>query len=289
MSHCLLTNNFRFTYKSLPKHASKSKNKTKNEDKETSLCACVEGSLTLEVAMVIPLVVTFLICSLFFFRVLQVETAIDESLVYAGRMTAVECSAIDNHSVGLLSSEVLFRKELSKYPIVDQFVKGGGLGVSLLNSKFDGDYVELCAEYKMKFPITLLKVRDLALVQRSFQHKWIGKSVDEEGDLDPYVYVAATGSVYHTSASCHYIDLSIKEVEYCKIGALRNLDGHKYNYCHCAVANIHKLGRVYVTNYGTLYHASLNCSGIKRTVKMVRKSETGGLPACSKCGGSEVG
>lgn len=291
VSHCLSK---LFTYKSLPRHASKIKNnqiikqkvQMKECDKGTPSCTCIKGSLTVEAAAIFPLVAAFLVCMLFLFRVLQIEMAVDEALVYAGRMTAIEYSAVDNSTVGLVTAEALFQKELKQYPVVDKFVRGGSMGVSILKSKFDGDYVELCADYNVKIPGPIYKLDDLKFIQRANQRKWTGKTISGE-EFDPYVYVAKTGSVYHTSLSCHYIDLSTKAVEFSKINDLRNLSGHKYNACTCAVVAFKAGGNVYVTNYGTNYHATLNCPGLKRTIKMIKKSETGGLPLCSKCANHE--
>ena len=162
-------------------------------------------------------------------------------------------------------------------------MKGGTAGVSLLKSKFDGDFVELRAEYKVKIPVPLFQLKDLAFIQRSHNRKWTGKIIEGE-DFDAYVYVTKNGSVYHTSSGCHYIDLSIKAVEYSHVTELRNLNGGKYSPCGCMLTKYHSGGIVYITNYGTNYHGSLSCSGLKRTVQMIKKSEVNGLPLCSKCG-----
>lgn len=289
MSRCIKTRKKLITYKSLPEHASNLRIKnTQNfkKNKGTSSCICIKGSMTVEATVIFPLIAAFLICFLFLFRVLQIEMAVDEALVYAGRMTAVEYSAVDNSKVGLATAEVMFQKELKQYPVVNKFVKGGSFGVSLLKSKFDGDFVELRAEYKVKIPVPLFKLKDLAFIQRSHHRKWTGKTIGGE-DFDPYVYVAKNGSVYHTSSSCHYIDLSIKAVEHSKVSALRNLSGSKYSACGCMLTKYNSSGIVYITNYGTNYHGSLACSGLKRTVSMMKKSETKGLPPCSKCAHAE--
>lgn len=286
MSRCIKIRKNIFTYKSLPGHASKLETKHTHQfskNKEASSCTCMRGSLTLEASVVFPFVTAFLITFLFLFRILQIEMAVEEALVYAGRMTAVEYSAVDNQALGLATAEVLFQKELKQYPVVKKFVKGGTAGVSLLKSKFDGDYVELRAEYKVKIPVPLFQLKDLAFIQRSHNRKWIGKTIEGE-DFDAYVYVTKNGSVYHTSSGCHYIDLSIKAVEYSHVTELRNLNGGKYSPCGCMLTKYHSGGIVYITNYGTNYHGSLSCSGLKRTVQMIKKSEVNGLPLCSKCG-----
>ena len=67
-------------------------------------------------------------------------------------------------------------------------------------------------------------------------------------------------------------------------GALRNRSEHKYNGCDQCVAKKLKLGQVFITDYGTCYHATLSCSGLKRSVYLVPISEVNGMGACSKCG-----
>ena len=63
----------------------------------------------------------------------------------------------------------------------------------------------------------------------------------------------------------------------------RNENGEKYHKCELCADKINKFERVYITNYGNKYHTDLNCSGIKRTIEMVRLSDVEGKGACSKC------
>ena len=66
---------------------------------------------------------------------------------------------------------------------------------------------------------------------------------------------------------------------------LRSENGNKYYACEICAEKINNNQIVYITNQGERYHVRLNCSGIKRTVLMVRLSEAGGRLPCSKCGG----
>ena len=79
-----------------------------------------------------------------------------------------------------------------------------------------------------------------------------------------------------------YLDLSVHAAGKNQIGVLRNKDGSIYypcRSCHAAGAE----GTVYVTDYGTNYHASAGCSKLKRVVYRIRKEQAEGKSPCKKC------
>ncbi len=253
-----------------------------NLSNETPLCAR-RGSFTLEAAVIIPLVAGFLAVILMWFRVLQVETQVYSALSYASRKTAAMTAAAESEAAELAMAEAYFRSALSEYELPEDYVKGGAYGISLLSSDFSGDYVCLEAVYRISFPVPFFRVSGISIFQESSSRKWIGSDGSDAED-DPWVYVTETGSVYHLTAQCSYLDLSVKTANYAEIQALRNKNGHKYYACELCAADISANGKVYITDYGTVYHTDMNCSGLKRTVYQVRLSEVGGKAACSKCG-----
>ena len=117
--------------KSLPKY------RKANCCKKAFLHIRSKGSYTLEMAVVLPLVTAFMVSILFFFRVLQVQTQVQEALVYASRQTAAQASIGDSSAALFASAEMQFRKELQKHKEYRHYVSESSGGVSLLLSDFE--------------------------------------------------------------------------------------------------------------------------------------------------------
>ena len=267
--------------KPLPKGVAKNRIGLLNEHKEMPSCTHLKASYSVEAAVIVPLVVGFWMCFMLFFRILQIQTEVTQALDYAGRMTAVESSEVQSENALLISAKGFFLSEIRNYDIIEKYVYGGKLGISVLQSDMSGDYIELVAKYKIKFPINFFDLGVISLEQHSFHRKWTGKQLTTSED--EYVYYTDTGEVYHLTTTCNYLDLSIHTANYSQIGALRNRSNHRYSACSCAVANISANSMVYITDYGIRYHSNLHCSGLKRTIHMVRRSEVGDRRLCSKC------
>lgn len=249
--------------------------------RETSLCVCQKASYTVEAVVVIPLMMAFLASILFFFRILYVQLTVEEALLYAGRKTAVESSAVSSQEMLLASAKGFFLYALQDNQVVEQYVQGGSLGILLIGSDCEGEDICLQASYEVTMPIAFWNIGQISLYSQNSFQKWNGDSTEEEqGD---WVYVTANGTVYHESSVCRILDLSIREVVFSQIDEERGKDGQKYYACSRCCTKEASVSKVYCTDYGSIYHMDISCSHLKRTISKIDKAEVGEKQPCSFC------
>lgn len=106
--------------------------------------------------------------------------------------------------------------------------------------------------------------------------------LEKEGKKD-VVYVTQSGSVYHESAACTYLNFAIRSVRVEDIAKERNSSGRKYIECERCRGEPHTKV-VYMTSGGLRYHWNLQCPAISRNVYEKERSEVEGMRACSRCG-----
>ncbi|MCM1257932.1 MAG: pilus assembly protein [Roseburia sp.] len=246
-----------------------------------------ESSYMAEAMIVLPFFVAFMTMLLFFFRILQVQQIVDNALILTGRELSVAAyeSSTKELSENSIAAQVLVEKNLKGNKVSGKFVTGGNLGISLLHSEFQGDYITLVADYKMKFPTLLLGTHKISVTQQVKCRKWTGKGLNsgESGRGEEIVYITPSGSAYHKSRDCTYLKPKVKSISRDRIKTSRNADGSKYYPCSKCKRDV-KGGAVYVTDYGNRYHNKRDCSKIFRTVYAVFLSQAGDRHSCSKCG-----
>ena len=249
------------------------------ESLETSLCACTRASLTVEASIIVPLMVGFLAIILFFFRFIQVQVAVEEALIYTGRKVAVESCMMSSEEVLYLSAEAIFREAISENEIINRYIKNKSNGIQLLKSEFADNEIWLRAEYEIKLPVAFFSIDSVELSSENCFQKWIGNR-DEFYDGD-WVYITQNGTVYHSKKDCRALDISVKRASASKIENYRGENGQKYYACdRCKEEGVNW---VYYTDYGTLFHAKIDCSSLKRTIEKIRKDEVGNRRICVFC------
>ena len=250
-------------------------------------CTWQRGTLTVEAAIVLPLMACFFAFILFYFRIMQVQLSVQNALEETGRNLAIlsvkELEESEAEPPYLVAAKALLYLALKDDEVVEEYVTGGAIGVGLLASEFDGDYILLKANYVMKFPVELLGKKTFLINQKTSFRKWTGWHAASEEDEDAIVYVTKYGMVYHMRTSCPYLDLSIQTVLESEAKQKRNANEERYMACESCDGKKGTQGVVYITNYGNRYHYDIGCSGLKRIIYQKAMSEVGGMSACPKC------
>ena len=274
-----------------------------------------KGSITLEAALSVPLFLLFTIAIISFmviiFTQLKIQTGMEETARSLGRKAYVIDEAdsfvegrlesenvLDSDAVTLLSVGLnptllkvwLNTNETLSSAVKVSRIKSGLAGLYTYESEIDEDdgILDMVVHYDYSVPWIPESIGTIRFVQRMRIHLWTGESLTGKGgssdtDSEQTVYITPTGTVYHLSESCPYLDLSIRAVSQSSISEERNKSGGKYARCTACTEKSVDYGTVYITDYGTNYHASLTCSGLKRTVISVDISEVGSRRCCSKC------
>ena len=250
--------------------------------KKRHLCApSLYASYTVEAAMVIPIFLGLMIFAIFYMRILQVEYGIQKVLDETSQQAAVLCSGEDTISLGELRLLCTGRMTQENIPL--SYIKGGILGISFGESTVEGNYIVLRVSYDVDFPVWFFGNLQWNRRQQSVNRKWIGWDKDEEGAGGTYVYVTEYGTVYHLQRHCPYLNPGIMAIPYRQVTDRRNESGARYKACKGCGAKKVNAGVVYITEYGEMYHRTLRCKGLRRTIHRILITDVGNRELCRKC------
>ncbi len=254
------------------------------------------ASLTIEAALVFPVCFFVLVGILFLFRVMQVNTMTADALAETASWLALETGVNtagrlpiesgaekteEQKRISLVQAVGYFQKELLERDCPTEYILGGGLGIDWEQTKLDGEYVDLQIRYMCKLPVSFPGIRNIPIVQRVRMKKWTGYHGETEKgqENDRWVYITPNGEVYHLRTSCTHLKLSVETMEKNEAKAMG------YTPCLLCKTKQSLYSYYYVTEEGQRYHTRLDCSGLKRTVSMIRLSQVGNRSCCSRCGG----
>ena len=240
------------------------------------------ASMTVEAAFVLPIFLFAMLLLAYLAQMAKCQDSVQWALTRVAREASAEYGATKNK---LLLNKAYYSMKLAGY------LDTSALSISLLQSHIceDGDEMDFVADYRMELPFRLLTKSSCSFRARVHTRAFTGvmergKQSEETGEQD--VYITETGRVYHISLSCTYLKLSISQMKFSDIGQLRNEGGGKYKPCEKCCKENEPPGKadVWITNFGDRYHISRSCSGLKRTIKKIKRSEAGSRTPCSKCG-----
>ena len=241
------------------------------------------GSVTIEASFGIPLFLFAVLCLIWLIELQSIRFSIANAAQNAAKSAAEDTAVIPVLNVWKMRSDII--DLIGEERLDRSIVKGGKDGISCMGSYVSPDTgeMDIRVTYTVQLPVPVFG-KPSAQLEHSFKlSAWTGYMSGREGsDGADIVYVTDKGEVYHEDYQCTHLHLSIRAVGFDKIQDLRNEGGGKYHACEkCGYGS--PMGSVYITDTGDRYHNSLNCSGLKRTIHAVKRTEVKGLGGCSRC------
>lgn len=267
-------------------------------------CKKVPAAMTVEASLLLPL---FLFCFLNFcslMEMMRLHGNMEFALCNVGKQVgcygAAFSDAVDKNENRLLAEigdfavtgtyvkskivSYLGREYLEQSPLV-----GGSGGLHLWESNLftEDDCYDIVVTYRVEALYPLPGLRSFRMANRYYGHLWNGYEIPgTEQNEEEVVYVTETGEVYHTDRNCTHLLLSVKQVSIEEAEQSRNHSGERYTTCELC-GNFPLGEMVYITEEGTAIHHIRECSGLKRTVRRIQKSEAVFYRPCSRCGGQK--
>lgn len=238
-----------------------------------------KASLTIEAALVLPMFMTGLLALVSVLLMWLTAQRIQASLLNTAEHLAVLCA--DDKTISLPEVRDELADSLSDEDYL--FIENGNEGIDVSGSMIDDpEYIYISVSCRL-IPLTgSFGIIGVPFRRNCLAHIWCGYENGFFPDGE-YVYITDDSEVYHRDRECSHLRLTVNTATYDELPALRNNDGSRYRPCEFC-KSYPSDGTIYVTPEGTKYHKSLTCSGLKRTVRAIRITETGDRRPCSRCG-----
>ncbi|MEY8515770.1 hypothetical protein AALC25_02340 [Lachnospiraceae bacterium 29-84] len=238
------------------------------------------ASLTVEAALSLPIFLFAAAMTLYLSVMMQVQYCVKDSLDLAVAEASLLREAKPAQAANV--AKAAFYKNVSRQGFPMAQIVHGIAGFSWKNTKADAQEIRLQVTYQIKFPFVYFGKHVMKFSHCCKMHRWTGNQdgavLGEDGA--EWVYITPNDSVYHKSRSCTHLTLSVTPIP---AAGLKKQE--KYAPCgHCTKGQV--MGTVvYITAQGGCYHYKINCSGLKRTIYMIRKEDASGRRLCTRCKG----
>ncbi len=252
----------------------------------------VNAGMTLEAALVLPIFLFFILNMFSVMEMLRLYgnvawamNTVGGKVSLYGYLQEEPETDVDLGMLGDVAFTYLYFKGEMLDVLGEDYVNsspmaGGTEGIWFSKSKImEEDLLEIVAVYEMEVPFKLGPLGKVRVYNSYKSRAWTGYDVAQ----GKQVYIMETGEVYHLSAECPYVDLSIQKVSFNLVRELKNRSG-KY-YKSCELCGEKPGNAAWITDYGERYHKQQDCSGIKRTAHQMSEEEAKkqGYGLCSKC------
>ena len=259
----------------------------------TSLSKWVDAGMMVEAAVVLPLMLFFLLNLSCAVELIRLHGNLQLALWDVGSRLAVYGYALEDSDVASLFSGFYIQDQVIEYAGKDYLdnspLKNGSQNISMWKSNIfsSNDELDVILTYPVAPWSGLVPFTSFRMANRYYAHIWSGYEIPDdpeqsEQELD-IVYIAENGVVYHENRNCTHLVLSVREVSRSVAETAVNQWGRGYSPCEKCNPESASL-TLYITDEGERYHSDRNCSGLKRTVFSILRSNITGYRACSRCG-----
>lgn len=270
----------------------------------------IKGSMTVEAAIILPLVLFFFLNISSVIEMLCLHGKLQMGLWEVGSRMSVYSyihNQIFNEEIGetekiklkkadgiagVVLSYFYVKSELIDY-VGEEYLNNSPLtqgtnGLNFLESSIltEDDGIDLKLTYQVSSEIPILGFPLFRMANRYYSRAWTGYEVSEKGQQEQkeYVYITETGKVYHISRNCSYLKMDIKEILLEKACISTNQKGEIYTMCkRCYKEKSNKT--VYITLEGQRYHYSQACPNLRRHISIITKDNAKEYQPCSRCAG----
>lgn len=254
-----------------------------NSNKERASALGSKASITVEAALTIPIFLFAILSLIYLLEIQSIRISIKSASQSAAKTAAEDVVMIPAVNVIKLKNDIV--QNIGADRIARSILSGGSSGIRCSKSYMSAltGEIHVNVEYTVTLPFPKFTNLTAKFREEMTVKGWTGYTKREgNSEDDQIVYITDNALVYHENYQCTYLQLSIRFVPFSELSGIRNEDGGRYYKCGKCVHGGTMAG-VYITNSGGKYHNSLNCSGLKRTVHAVKKSEAGMLGGCSRC------
>lgn len=262
-----------------------------------------EASYAIEAAVSFSVFMFIFITALIYIRLISAQYAVKESMAVTARKAASYGNHIEQ-MVGTITEKIPLdtdkkekaerftektilinnaRNLIKKKTVSVSFIKGGLMGLDFSGTEITDTDINMDCVFSMNIVGDFISDEFFKVHETMSVRRYVGWTPDME-DGSEYVYVTPNGEAYHRDKNCNFLDLSIREISRESILKERNNQQAIYYKCNMCAEDSSRY--YYVTSYGTTYHSSLNCSGLKRTLQRIKlEYAVRKYRPCPKCAG----
>lgn len=266
-------------------HTVRRKKSSEYREKRTSQSASVEGSMTVEASIILPILLCAFVGMLLWGKMFvfqqEAEIALMETARQLGKKEYLYTKK-EKEGSSISMAKSLFKRQKKQGDFTRELEVSF---YSFLGSSYKKETGELnlCVNYQIRIPALLLGTWKVPLQSKVCQKAWNGyyPTAEERSAMDGYVYITEDGEVYHRDSQCYHLHVTIKEIH--QVDAYYNGET-SYSACSFCVETDGRKKKLYITEDGDCYHEDASCSGLTRRVQVVSLEEGKKRRPCKECG-----